>query len=60
MTRIAKSYKERPGEYEAILEALSDYFLNFKSTSDAVESIWLQALRFFDLQVPHSRTMFLQ
>lgn len=41
VTRIAKSYKECPGEYEAILEALSDYFLNFKTTSDAVESIWL-------------------
>ena len=41
VTRIANSYKEHPDEYEAILEALSDYFLNFKSTSDAVESIWL-------------------
>lgn len=49
VTRIAKSYKECPGEYEAILEALSDYFLNFKTTSDAVESIWLQCLKFFEL-----------
>lgn len=60
VTRVVKSYKQCPGEYDAILEALSDYFQNFKSTSDTVESIWLQVLKFFELQVPHSHTMFLQ
>ena len=60
MTSVVKSYKECPGEYDAILEAVSYYFQNFKSTSDTVESIWLRVLRFFELQVPHSQTMFLQ
>ena len=49
MTRIAKTYKQCPAEYDAIIEALSDYFQNFKSTSDTVEMIWLQILKFFEI-----------
>jgi hypothetical protein len=60
LTRITKPYKECPSEYDAILEALSDYFQNFKATSDTVESIWLQVLRFFDLKVPHTHAIFLK
>ena len=41
LTRVAMSYDQSPAEYDSILEALSDYFQNFKATSDTVESIWL-------------------
>ena len=60
MTRIAKTYKQCPAEYDAIIEALSDYFQNFKSTSDTVEMIWLQILKFFEIQIPHPHTIFQQ
>jgi len=60
ITRIAKSYKDCPQEYDSILEAIGGYFYNFKVNSDAVESIWLQILKFFEIQPPQSNAIFLK
>ena len=60
MTRIVQNYKQCPLEYEAIVKALSDYFQNFKDTSDSVEMIWVQLLKFFKIPIPHTHTIFLQ
>jgi len=34
VTKLAKSYKDCPDEFDGLLEVISEYFLNFKWGSD--------------------------